>query len=205
MRFTTVLSVAAVAGVSMAQTTLPAAAAPTPSSSVITGGSSCAAQNVLVACLGTQQSRMSSCSALDYGCQCQMQSDVLGCYNQCPSDPGRASEDAKLTALCVAASATMTKTTSPTSTGTYSVQRSSSTDDASPTDDSSDDSEPTGSSSSPSDSDGSSNRNGNGRSSPTTTGGSARASGSADSAATKITWMCASSLLAVLTAAFMVL
>ncbi|KAF3924197.1 hypothetical protein ABW21_db0201551 [Orbilia brochopaga] len=203
MRFTTILSVAAVAGVSVAQSSVAAApAAPTPSTGVITGTSSCPAQNILVTCLGTQADRMKTCAPLDYGCQCQIQGDVLGCYNQCPSDANRSSEDAKLTAYCVAASATIVKTTTPTPTGTFSVVSSSTSGakSATPTDDSSD-SQATDSSS-PSGSGGSGN--GGSRSSPTTTGGASRAS-STDSAAAKITWMCGSSLLAVLTTAFMAL
>ncbi|KAJ6264323.1 hypothetical protein Dda_0468 [Drechslerella dactyloides] len=192
MRFTTVLSVAAVAGVSVAQST--AAAPATPSTGVVTGSSSCAAQNILNVCISQAKARLSACTATDYGCQCEVQQAVVQCYNNCPNDAGLYAEKGTLSSYCVAASATI-KTTPTSTASTFSVQRSSASG-SSPTS-GSDDSEPTSGSNSGSDNNGPS-------SSSTTTGGASRAT-PADSAAAKITWMCASSLLAVLTAAFMVL
>lgn len=182
MRFTTILSVAAFAGAALAQNQ---SGQP---------GAGCAGQNVLVACLSTQGSRIAQCKTLDYACMCQVQADVLQCYDQCPNDINRSTEQSKLTAYCVAASATASVAT-PTAASTFSVETSGST--ASPTETGDDDATPTDTS------DGTSETE-------TATGtksssGNAATSEPAGSSAAKITWMCASSLMAVLTAAFMAL
>ncbi|KAF3905857.1 hypothetical protein AA313_de0207993 [Arthrobotrys entomopaga] len=181
MRFTAILSVAALAGVSFAQTT----------ASTTSGGpgTGCPGQNVLVACLATQNSRLATCAALDYACMCQMQADVLQCYDQCPNDINRSTEQSKLTAWCVAASATMT-----TPASTFSVVSTPSASNA-PT--------PTGSSSSPTDE--ATNPSSSGSSPASKTSGTASTSTDAPNSGAKVTWMCASSLMAVLTAAFMAL
>ncbi|KAF3936447.1 hypothetical protein ABW19_dt0206106 [Dactylella cylindrospora] len=178
MRFTAILSVAAFAGLAAAQ-------------SQDGAGKGCAAQNVLLACLGTQEGRIALCKTLDYACMCQVQADVLQCYDQCPNDILRSTEESKLTAYCVAASATLsTAVATPTATEstTESTAAASQTEaeESTPTESATETEteEPSGTE---------------------TAEGSASSTGDADSAAAKITWMCASSLLAVLTAAFMVL
>ncbi|EWC45752.1 hypothetical protein DRE_05089 [Drechslerella stenobrocha 248] len=193
MLFTTVLSIAAVAGVSVAQTTI---SGPPPPSAT----SGCLAQNILVGCLNIQNSAFAQCGPVDYVCQCQAQGLVVQCYDQCPNDPAKGSMESKLTALCVAASASLPTSTSARPISSDPVTRTTSTRPASSTGAGEDDND--NSSSSDSDSPSSS---GNGRPAATTTGSGSRASGDSASAATKITWMCASSLLAVLTAAFMAL
>ncbi|KAK6351747.1 hypothetical protein TWF718_004893 [Orbilia javanica] len=183
MRFTTILSVAAFAGAALAQNT---SGQP---------GSGCPAQNVLTTCLSTQSSRMALCKVLDYACMCQVQGDVLQCYNQCPNDINRSTEESKLTAYCVAASATASVAT-PTAASTFVVETTAST--GSPTQSGDDDATPTDTS------DGTSTET----EASTSTGsssGKAATSEPAGSSAAKITWMCASSLMAVLTAAFMAL
>ncbi|KAF3907216.1 hypothetical protein ABW20_dc0101219 [Dactylellina cionopaga] len=137
---------------------------------------------------------MDTCKTLDYACMCQTQADVLQCYDQCPNDVNRSTEQSKLTAYCVAASAVVT----PTSTlATYSVQTSAAVTQS--------DAETTPSpSDSPSDSPSSTDEESTPSSTKSSKGG-ATSTGAADSSAARITWMCASSLLAILTAAFMAL
>ncbi|KAK6510014.1 hypothetical protein TWF481_004727 [Arthrobotrys musiformis] len=180
MRFTTILSVAAFAGAALAQNGQP--------------GDGCAAGNVLTACLSTQGARIAQCKTLDYGCMCEVQSYVLQCYDQCPNDVNRSTEQSKLTAYCVAASATVS-VAAPTSASTFVVQTSGST--ASPTS-SDDDATPTDSA------DGTSTETESATGTKSSSG-KAATSEPAGSSAAKITWMCASSLMAVLTAAFMAL
>ncbi|KAK6336006.1 hypothetical protein TWF730_003380 [Orbilia blumenaviensis] len=184
MRFTTILSVAAFAGAALAQ------------NQQGQPGAGCAAQNVLTACLSTQGSRISQCKTLDYGCMCTVQADVLQCYDQCPNDVNRSTEQSKLTAYCVAASAAAPVST-PTPASTFSVETTGSAPAPTQTE-SGDDATPTDSA------DGSSTET----EAPTGTkssNGKAATSEPAGSSAAKITWMCASSLMAVLTAAFMAL
>ncbi|EPS37144.1 hypothetical protein H072_9229 [Dactylellina haptotyla CBS 200.50] len=180
MRFTAVLSVATLAGVSFAQNQ---AGQP---------GYGCAAQSVLVTCLGTQAARIASCKTLDYACMCQTQADVLQCYDQCPNDVNRSTEQSKLTAYCVAASATASVAAPATTSAAYTVQ--SSAPAATQSED--------GSSPAPTDASGTST-DGSSKSKTSSAGGAT--STDVPNSAAQITWMCASSLLAVLTAAFMAL
>ncbi|KAK6517293.1 hypothetical protein TWF281_003952 [Arthrobotrys megalospora] len=184
MRFTTILSVAAFAGAALAQQNTSGQP-----------GSGCPAQNVLIACLSTQGSRIAQCKTLDYGCMCTVQADVLQCYDQCPNDPLRSTEQSKLTAYCVAASATVS-VPDPTTATTFTVETSSGSA-STPTD--------TGDDSTPTDSEGSTTETGSSASKTSTGAGKAATSEPAGNSAAKITWMCASSLMAVLTAAFMAL
>ncbi|KAK6535165.1 hypothetical protein TWF694_001638 [Orbilia ellipsospora] len=184
MRFTTILSVAVFAGISFAQTTAPAGSGGP--------GTGCPAQNVLVACLASQNSRLAACAQLDYACMCQVQADVLQCYNQCPNDVNRSTEQSKLTAWCVAASATMTTPAStfsvvstPAASNTVS-NGATQTGGSYPTDEATN---PSSSGSTPA----------------SKTSGTASTSTNTPNSGAKVTWMCASSLMAVLTAAFMAL
>jgi len=150
-------------------------------------GKGCNGQTVLVACLGIEGGRMASCAPLDYACMCQIQADVLQCYDQCPKDILRTTEQSKLTAYCVAASAAVTVPAATSTLSTFVVESTS----ASQTEDAA-----TPDATETSTEDPSSTESAN---------GSASSTGDAHSAAAHITWMCASSLLAVLTAAFMTL
>ncbi|KAK6499236.1 hypothetical protein TWF506_003863 [Arthrobotrys conoides] len=183
MRFATILSVAAFAGAALAQNQ---SGQP---------GAGCAGQNVLIACLGSQAGRIAQCKTLDYACMCQIQADVLQCYDQCPNDINRSTEQSKLTAYCVAASAAAPAPTQ-TSASTFVVQTTGSS--ASPTETGDEDATPTDTS------DGTSTET-DGPTGTKSSNGKAATSEPAGSSAAKITWMCASSLMAVLTAAFMAL
>ncbi|CAK7213352.1 hypothetical protein SBRCBS47491_001776 [Sporothrix bragantina] len=64
--------------VSAASTTAAAAAA--------TGTSSCAAQNILDACLETENNLLGTCGTNDWDCKCNAYKNIVTCYNNCPND-----------------------------------------------------------------------------------------------------------------------
>ncbi|KJR84631.1 GPI anchored serine-threonineeeee rich protein [Sporothrix schenckii 1099-18] len=51
-----------------------------------TSTSSCAAQNILDACLQTETDLFNSCGTNDWNCKCNAYGAIVTCYNNCPSD-----------------------------------------------------------------------------------------------------------------------
>ncbi|CAK7270535.1 hypothetical protein SEPCBS57363_004152 [Sporothrix epigloea] len=53
---------------------------------VATSTSACAAQNILDACLETENNLLNSCGTNDWNCKCNAYRDIVTCYNNCPMD-----------------------------------------------------------------------------------------------------------------------
>ncbi|KAJ1882197.1 hypothetical protein H4R99_001512 [Coemansia sp. RSA 1722] len=67
------------------------------------GGKLCAAQNILTNCLSIQGIQFTACSYSDWACKCQAQKALVQCYNNCPGDDARASQEGQVTVYCNAA------------------------------------------------------------------------------------------------------
>ncbi|KAJ2695980.1 hypothetical protein FB645_006323 [Coemansia sp. IMI 203386] len=67
------------------------------------GGKLCAAQNILTSCLSIQGIQFTACSYSDWACKCQAQKALVQCYNNCPGDDARASQEGQVTVYCNAA------------------------------------------------------------------------------------------------------
>ncbi|KZF25621.1 hypothetical protein L228DRAFT_244499 [Xylona heveae TC161] len=80
-----------------------------------TASSSCAAQNILDACLATENTQLGTCQSNDYKCLCDKYTNVLTCYNNCPGDSGKFSAQQNVVANCNAASVYATLTAKKTS------------------------------------------------------------------------------------------
>ncbi|KAF3405214.1 hypothetical protein DPV78_002198 [Talaromyces pinophilus] len=78
----------------------------------------CAAQNILDACLATEQAQLSGCAANDWDCLCEQSNNVLTCYNNCPGDDGQFGAQQTMTSYCNAAKAYGTSTSSTASSST---------------------------------------------------------------------------------------
>ncbi|KAF2431950.1 hypothetical protein EJ08DRAFT_170518 [Tothia fuscella] len=95
MRFSIAI-VAAFAGIVSAATTTTTAAVST---------ASCAAQNIVEACLGSTQPILDSCTPNDWKCMCAAQESVSTCYDNCPGDTLRVTANQKKDVYCQAAKA----------------------------------------------------------------------------------------------------
>lgn len=86
-----------------------------------TSSSSCAAQNILDACLSSTQPQLQACAQNDWKCLCEQSTNVLTCYNNCPGDSGQFGAQQTKESYCNAASAyapsSSTTSTVATSTG----------------------------------------------------------------------------------------
>ncbi|KIM96277.1 hypothetical protein OIDMADRAFT_32948 [Oidiodendron maius Zn] len=71
---------------------------------VATSGS-CAAQDVLDACLSLEKPQLAACATDDWDCMCTQANNVLTCYNDCPSDSGAFGAQQVKISYCNAASA----------------------------------------------------------------------------------------------------
>ncbi|EED23963.1 GPI anchored serine-threonine rich protein [Talaromyces stipitatus ATCC 10500] len=65
----------------------------------------CAAQNILDACLATEQAQLQACGVNDWSCLCEQSNNVLTCYNNCPGDDGHFGAQQRMTSYCNAAKA----------------------------------------------------------------------------------------------------
>ncbi|KAK2773285.1 hypothetical protein FQN52_004575, partial [Onygenales sp. PD_12] len=86
-------------------------------------GTKCAAQNILDACLKSTKLTLENCPVNDWECLCARYTDVLTCYNNCPSDQGKFAIESSQLANCNAAKqyakpTTTTTTTTNTATST---------------------------------------------------------------------------------------
>uniref|UniRef100_A0A093VEG2 GPI anchored serine-threonine rich protein n=2 Tax=Talaromyces marneffei PM1 TaxID=1077442 RepID=A0A093VEG2_TALMA len=90
---------------------------------------SCAAQNILDACLATERAQLTLCEASDWDCLCEQSRSVLTCYNNCPGDSGHFGAQQTMVSYCNAASAygTSTSTTASSHTATSAASSASST------------------------------------------------------------------------------
>jgi hypothetical protein len=119
-----------------------------PSGSSSTGSSSCAAQSIVDACLGTERGLLASCQTTDYKCQCQAYQNIVtcvvslfsfsssmcmailehatdvslrcSCYNNCPGDPEVNSAQGQVQIFCAYATQ-FASTTTAASTGSQSA------------------------------------------------------------------------------------
>ncbi|BDD55087.1 hypothetical protein MPDQ_006850 [Monascus purpureus] len=86
-----------------------------------TSSSSCAAQNILDACLSSTQPQLQACAQNDWKCLCEQSTNVLTCYNNCPGDSGQFGAQQTKESYCNAANAyapsSSTTSTAATSTG----------------------------------------------------------------------------------------
>ncbi|CAK7272158.1 hypothetical protein SEPCBS119000_004977 [Sporothrix epigloea] len=64
------------------------------------GTSTCAAQNILDACLQTENNLFNSCGTNDWNCKCNAYKDIVTCYNNCPNDPAVYSAQGQVQIFC---------------------------------------------------------------------------------------------------------
>ncbi|GAD95337.1 GPI anchored serine-threonine rich protein [Paecilomyces variotii No. 5] len=107
------------AGLVAAQDTTTAATAQATSST-------CAAQNIVDACLKSTTPQLKACASTDWKCLCDQSNNVLTCYNNCPGDPDQFGAQQTKESYCNAAkaygsssstSASKTPGSSPTASG----------------------------------------------------------------------------------------
>ncbi|KAK2807384.1 hypothetical protein FQN51_003210 [Onygenales sp. PD_10] len=79
-------------------------------------GTKCAAQNILDACLKSTKLTLENCPVNDWECLCARYTDVLTCYNNCPSDQGKFAIESSQLANCNAAKQYAKPTTTTTTT-----------------------------------------------------------------------------------------
>lgn len=60
---------------------------------------------IIQTCLGTENAQLQSCAANDWDCMCTQQTNVMTCYNNCPSDPNAVGASQTQTSYCNAAKA----------------------------------------------------------------------------------------------------
>lgn len=96
MRSFAVLALAALTSLVTAQT------ATSPLNSAATG---CAAQNIVDTCVSGYQERIKACEAKsnDWVCLCDVYTDVLTCYNNCPDNNEKSPVQNQVTSFCQAA------------------------------------------------------------------------------------------------------
>merc|ERR1711939_88527 len=129
MQYTTGF-VLAVAGLAAAQSSSTAAAGVTSvtsaSTSSSTSESGCGESIDLIiqTCLGSTQAQLAACDATDWDCLCTQQTNVLTCYNNCPSDPNAFGAQQTKTSYCNAAKAYGSSSSSRTVSATASVSSS---------------------------------------------------------------------------------
>ncbi|KAI7220504.1 hypothetical protein KC333_g2334 [Hortaea werneckii] len=110
MQYTTGF-VLAVAGLAAAQSSSTAAAGVTSVSSASTSSSTSESgcgksiDLIIQTCLGSTQAQLAACEDNDWDCLCTQQTNVLTCYNNCPSDPNAFGAQQTQTSYCNAAKA----------------------------------------------------------------------------------------------------
>jgi len=110
MQYTTGF-VLAVAGLAAAQSSSTAAAGVTSVSSASTSSSTSESgcgksiDLIIQTCLGSTQAQLAACDDNDWDCLCTQQTNVLTCYNNCPSDPNAFGAQQTQTSYCNAAKA----------------------------------------------------------------------------------------------------
>ncbi|CAK4033369.1 Hypothetical predicted protein [Lecanosticta acicola] len=116
MHASAVLLVAA-AGLAAAQSSSTTAASTT-ASSTSTSGCGTQIDTIIASCLGTTKAQLSACATNDWDCMCTQTTNVLTCYNNCPSSPDRNGVLQQQTSYCNAAKAYSSSSSSATHTGT---------------------------------------------------------------------------------------
>ncbi|KAK5717489.1 hypothetical protein LTR17_016103 [Elasticomyces elasticus] len=113
--------VLAVAGLAAAQTATTSVVVPP----AATGTSGCgqAIDNIINNCLDSTRLIVNGCASTDYDCLCQKQTDVVTCFNNCPTDSSLTQEQTLETQYCSAAqtygsSSSSSRNATGTSTGT---------------------------------------------------------------------------------------
>ncbi|KAF2809561.1 uncharacterized protein BDZ99DRAFT_31308 [Mytilinidion resinicola] len=96
MRFIATLAVLASAGFAAAQTQS-SLVIPKPTSGT------CAAQNIVDACVSSIQPQITACSGTDWICLCQQYTNLLTCYNNCPGSSEGQTVQNQVTSYCTAA------------------------------------------------------------------------------------------------------
>lgn len=75
------------------------------SATLVAAQTKCAAQNIVDTCVSSYQSRIDACNKKgnDFICLCDVYSDVLVCYNNCPDSQDRPPVENTVTSYCNAA------------------------------------------------------------------------------------------------------
>lgn len=73
--------------------------------SLVAAEDKCQAQNIVDACVSSYQARIQGCNAKpnDYICMCDVYTDVLVCYNNCPDSTAKSPVQNQVTQFCQAA------------------------------------------------------------------------------------------------------
>jgi len=64
-----------------------------------------ATSRIIQTCLGTENAQLNACAPTDWSCLCTQSTNVLTCYNNCPSDPNAFGSQQQQTSYCNAAKA----------------------------------------------------------------------------------------------------
>jgi len=113
--------IATIATVLIATVGFGAAQTATKSASSSSSTSTCQAEDILQACLKSTQPMLQGCSSNDWSCLCTQSINVLTCYNNCPNDPGAVGAGQTKQSYCNAASAYVSTTSVPVSSGVSSA------------------------------------------------------------------------------------
>ncbi|KAI9313594.1 hypothetical protein BX666DRAFT_1978078 [Dichotomocladium elegans] len=62
--------------------------------------SSCADQPVFDQCKANQDTYLKTCSQQDYACLCRWQTVKVSCWNSCPNDPERSTQESLAIVYC---------------------------------------------------------------------------------------------------------
>jgi len=120
MRYTTGL-VLAVVGLAAAQSTTTSAATTSASG---TSGCGTSIDAIINNCLDTENAQLASCAANDWDCMCTQTTNVLTCYNNCPTDPNAYGVQQQQTSYCNAAKAYGSSSSSSIASATGTVSSS---------------------------------------------------------------------------------
>lgn len=116
MRFSTAIFVAS-AGLAAAQSTSVSVPG-TATSSAAGSSSSCQAQFIVDQCLKDQQSRVDACGSNEWVCLCQVYTDIMTCWNNCPDSDAASGDASSKTSYCNAAAPLLSSSSAAAATKT---------------------------------------------------------------------------------------
>ncbi|KAL1917375.1 uncharacterized protein VTP21DRAFT_5031 [Calcarisporiella thermophila] len=68
--------------------------------SLVSCQAACPAKVNFDSCITRARQIFESCGLQDFPCRCQRQKELAQCYNLCPNDPGKGSEEGQVTIWC---------------------------------------------------------------------------------------------------------
>ncbi|KAL2115536.1 hypothetical protein VTJ04DRAFT_9791 [Mycothermus thermophilus] len=85
----------------------------------------CGADYIVEACLSSEKAKLAACKHDDYVCKCENWKNIVTCYNNCPNDERKHTDQGQVDIFCgyVTQFATTTTTARPTATQTDAAQQ----------------------------------------------------------------------------------